>query len=398
MKYCILIMDGAAGWPLPDHGGNTCLSLARTPNLDAMARSGMVGLVRTVPPGMEPGSAVACMSVLGYDPAVYYRGRAAIEAQSMGVPVGPGEVVFRCNLVSMKDGEMASYSCGHISTEEARELITSLQERLGNDTVNFFPGVAYRHLCKIRGREDTLQAVCTPPHDIPGQPVEKFLPHGVGGELLLDIMKQSQAVLKDHPVNTARRARGDMPATTVWLFWGTGRIPKMPPFKKLRGLDASMTSGVDLLRGLAKMASMEILEIPGVSDGPDNDYSAQAQGALKALEKLDLVVIHVESPDEAGHAGSIAQKVEGIEHIDREIAGRIRDAGQDRIRVLVMPDHPTPIKVQTHVPDPVPFLLWGEGFLGTGAKRFVESDAVERHLLIDKGYTLIERLISGRQE
>ena len=361
MKYCVLIIDGAAGWALPERGGKTCLELAHIPNLDAMAQQGVVGLVRTVPPGMEPSSACACMSLLGYDPKVYYRGRSGIEAKSMGIPVADNEVVFRCNLVAVRDGKMWSYSSGHIDTDEAHALIAALNEKLGNDEIHFYPGVRYRHICKIKGHGDTLMAECTPPHDIPDKPIADFLPQGPGSDLLRDLMEKSKAVLKEHEVNLKRQARGDIPATMIWLFWGSGKIPEMPPFKQAYGLNAAMTSGVDLLRGLAKMAEMEVLDIPGVTDGPDNDYEAQARGALKALEKFDLVVIHIESPDEAAHGGSIDNKVEALQIIDKEVVGRMRSWKLDALRVLVLPDHPTPIKIQTHSEEPVPFVLWHYG-------------------------------------
>ena len=392
MKYCVLIIDGAAGWALPQRGSKTCLELAHAPNLDAMAREGVVGLVRTVPAGMEPSSACACMSVLGYDPKVYYRGRSAIEARSMGIPVADDEVVFRCNLVTVRDGKMWSYSSGHIGTDEAGELIAALNERLGSDEVHFYPGVSYRHICKIKGREDALLADCTPPHDIPGKPIAEFLPQGQGSDLLRDLMASSEAVLREQPVNIDRQARGDIPATMIWLFWGSGRIPEMPPFKQVYGLDAAMTSGVDLLRGLAQMAGMEVLDIPGVTDGLDNDCTAQAAGALEALDKHDLVVIHVEAPDEAAHAGSIDDKIEAIQRVDREVVSRICSWSSDALRVLIMPDHPTPIEIRTHSDEPVPFVLWGSGFMPNGAKRFTEEEAKNTGVFIDEGYRIMGRL------
>ncbi len=391
MKYCVVIIDGAAGWPLPGRN-QTCLELASTPNLDAMARQGTCGLVRTVPPGMEPSSACACMSVLGYDPRVYYKGRAGIEARSMGIAVGEGEVVFRCNLVAVRDGKMWSYSSGYITTEEARALIEALNKGLGSGGIRFYPGVSYRHILKLKGREETLAATCTPPHDIPDKPIAEFLPHGPGSEVLLDLMKRSEVVLRDHPVNLKGRSRGDTPATMIWLFWGSSRIPDMPSFKQVYGLSAAMTSGVDLLRGLAGMAGMEVLSIRGVTDDPDNDYAAQASGALEALRRHDLVVIHVEAADEAGHAGSVEKKVAAIETVDAEIIGRARSWQGDALRVLVMPDHPTPIKVRTHVDDQVPFLLWGPGFDFSGAARFTEAEARRTGNLVDEGYRIMERL------
>jgi len=400
MKYCVLIIDGASGLPLPERGGKTCLELAHTPHLDAMAQEGTLGLVRTVPPGMEPSSACACMSVLGYDPKLYYRGRAAIEARSMGIPIDDEEVVFRCNLVAVRDGKMWDYSSGHISTDEAQALIAALNESLGNDQVHFYPGVSYRHICKLKGREDTLLATCTPPHDIPDKPVSEFLPGGSGSDLLRDLMKRSEVVLRDHPVNIERGSRGDIPTTMIWLFWGSGKIPDMPPFKQIYGLNAALTSGVNLLQGLARMVGMDTLDIPGVTDGLDNDYAAQAAGALEALEEHDLVVIHIEAPDEAAHVGSIDDKIEAIQRIDREVLSQLRSWRPDGLRTLILPDHPTPIKIRTHTADPVPFMLWGPGVMANRAKRFTESEAKSTGFFIDEGYNIMSRLIgvySGEQ-
>ena len=396
MKYCILIMDGASGWPLSEHGGKTCLELAHSPNLDAMAQEALVGLVLTVPVGMEPSSACACMSILGYNPEVYYRGRSAIEARSMGIPIDEGEIVFRCNLVAVRDGKMLSYNAGHISTEEAKELIASLNKNLGSDRLHFYTGVNYRHILKIKGREDMLSVACTPPHDIPGKPINEFLPSGPGSDLLKDIMAGSENILENHPVNISRRDRGDVPATMIWLFWVSGKIPDIPPFREVYGLDAALTSGVDVMRGLAQMIGMEILNIRGVTDGLDNDYAAQAIGALEALEKHDLVVVHVEAPDEAGHAGSAEDKIEAIEKIDKEIVSQLRIWNKDALRVLIMPDHPTPIEIQTHVSEPVPFILWGPGFTANGAMRFTEAEAKSTGFFIDQGYNIMGMLIEAQ--
>jgi len=395
MKYCILIIDGAAGWPLPAREGKTCLELADTPNLDAMAREGLLGLLRTVPEGMEPSSGCACMSILGYDPAVYFKGRSAIEARSMGVPIDEGEVAFRCNLVSVYKGKMRSYSSGFISTEEGKTLISALQEKLGSEEIHFYPGISYRHICKIKGHEDTLQAICTPPHDIHDMNIDEFLPRGPGSDLLLDLMKRSEPVLREHPVNVDRRSRGEVPATMIWLFWSSGPAPAMPAFKQRYGLDAAMTSGVDLLKGLALMVGMDGLSIPGVTGDPRNNYRAQAEGALDALEKQDLVVIHVEAPDEASHAGLIDEKVRAIEGVDREIVSRIRSWRGDELRVLVMPDHPTPIEIQTHIADPVPFMLWGKGFAANAARRFTEAEAKKTGVFIQEGYNIMDKLTRG---
>ena len=394
MKYCVLIMDGAAGWPLPEKDNCTSLEAAKTPNLDRLAKEARVGLTRTVPPGMEPSSALACMSILGYDPAVYYKGRAGIEAVSMGVPVGPDDVVFRCNLVAVAKGKMWDYSAGHISTDIARELIAALNQELGSDEVQFYPGVSCRHICKITGHADTLQAICTPPHDISDKEIVPFLPKGKGSRFLRNLMKRSEEVLQKVPVNNRRKVTGQTPATTIWLFWGTGKLTPMPKFVTTHGVKAAMTSGVDLLRGLAQMASMDILEIPGVTDGPDNDYVGQATGAIKALQKHDLVIVHIEAADEAGHSGSISEKVEAIEKMDKEVVGRLM-AVKD-LRLLVMPDHPTPIKIKTHCDDPAPFLLWGNGFAANGARRFTEAEAKKTGLFVEAGYTIMGKLIGEK--
>jgi 2,3-bisphosphoglycerate-independent phosphoglycerate mutase len=335
------------------------------------------------------------MSVLGYDPKVYYRGRSAIEARSLDIPIGEGEVVFRCNLVAVRDGKMWSYSAGYISTEEAEKLVTALNENLSDDSVRFYPGVSYRHILKLKGREDTLSATCTPPHDIPDKPIDEFMPRGKGSKFLRELMKRSEAVLKDHPINVKRVSRGDIPATMIWLFWGSGQVPDMPQFRQVYGLGAALTSGVDLLRGLAKMVGMEALNIPGVTDGLDNDYAAQGAGAVKALEEHDLVVIHIEAPDEAAHAGSIENKIEAIQKVDREVISQFRSWRGDDLRLLIMPDHPTPIKTRTHSPKPVPFLLWGVGFSSNGAKRFTEMEAKNTGLFIADGYKIMGKLIGG---
>ncbi len=393
MKYCVLIIDGAAGLPLKERDGQTCLELACTPYLDTLASEGYCGLVRTVPRGMEPSSACACMSVMGYDPAVYYKGRASIEARSLGIDIGEGDVVFRCNLVNVSDGRMQDYSAGHIGSDEAKAIINILNEKLGSNEVEFYPGISYRHILKIKGREETLKAVCTPPHDIPGKPVKEYLPKGLGSGYLRDLMARSESVLKDHPVNIERKKRGQLPATGIWLFWGSGQVPDMPAFKNVYGLAAAMTSGVDLLRGLARMVGMDILNIKGVTDGPDNDNTAQVAGALDSLRERDLVVVHIEAPDEAGHEGDITGKIEAIQKIDKDVVSRLRSWNKEHLRVLIMPDHPTPIKVRTHTADPVPFLIWGKGVKTNGAKRFTEAEAKKTGLFIEEGYKIMGKLV-----
>ena len=388
-------MDGSAGEPIAERGGKTSLELAYTPNLNAMASSGLVGLAHNVPPGLDPDSAVACMSIFGYDPKVYYTGRSPIEAKSLGIDFGPGDVLFRCNPVTIQNGIVVSSSAGSISTEEGHQLMASLNEKLGTDKIHFFPGVSYRNILKLKEAEDTALAFCTPPHDIPGKPIAGFLPSGKGSDLLLELMKRSEAVFQDHPVNKKRIARGQLPATGIWLFWGSGRMPVLPPFNELYGLRAAVTTGVDLLRGLGQIANMSILQIPGVTDGPDNNYAAQAVGGLEALKDYDIVIIHIEAPDEAGHAGLVEEKIKAIEKIDSEVVSRIRSWRQDKLRVLAMSDHPTPVKKRTHTSDPVPLLLWGDGFKTNGAKRFTEAEAKTTGLTVDQGYKIMNTLIRG---
>lgn len=393
MKYCVLIMDGSAGLPVPERDDKTSLELAHTPNLDELAASGLIGLTQNVPKGMEPDSAVACMSIFGYDPQEYYTGRAPIEAVSLGIDFAPGEILFRCNPVTIQNGKMISHSAGSISTEEDRQLIASLNKKLGNDRVHFYPGVGYRNILKLRGAEDTALAVCTPPHDIPGRPIADFVPRGKGSSLLRELMEKSEAVFREHPVNKQRIADGKLPATGIWLFWGSGKMPLLPAFNNFYGLRAAVTTGVDLLRGLGKLAGMTILDIDGVTDGLDNDYAAQAQGALVSLTDCDIVIVHIEAPDEAGHAGLLEKKIEAIEKIDKEVVSRMRDWHQDKLRMLIMSDHPTPVKVRTHTGDPVPFLFWGPGFKHNGGKRFTEIEAKNSKLVVGQGSRIMGKLI-----
>ncbi len=389
-------MDGASGWPLPDHGNKTCLELAEIPNINGMAREGVVGMARMVPQGMEPSSACACMSVLGYDPVIYYRGRSGIEAKSMGIPISQEDVVFRCNLVALRHDTMWSYNAGAISNEEARQLIDALNEKLATDQIRFFQGVGFRSILRVTGRPDLLLAKCTPAHDLADKDVSEFLPGGPGSELLNELMEKSKEIFARHPVNLRRKVTGGIPASQIWLFWGTGQIPEMPPFKRVYNLSAAMTSGVDLLKGLAMMMDMEILEIPGVTDGLDNNYAAQAEGALKALETRDLVVIHVEAPDDAGHDGSVEKKIEAIEKIDKEIIGRARAWKKGPLNIMVVPDHPTPVTLRTHCGDPVPFVLWGKEFKSSGAAAYSEIEAQKTGIHIENGYRLLDRFIAGR--
>ena len=286
----------------------------------------------------------------------------------------------------------------HISTDEAKEIIRSLNEELGSSHVKFYPGIGYRHILKLKGYRETLEAACTPPHDIPGKPVADYLPQGTGSRPLIDITKRSEDLLRSHRINEVRRSRSDVPVSMVWLFWGSGRAHEMPGFRETYGIGAAMTSGVDLLRGMALMVGMKVLNIKGVTDGLDNDYNAQAAGALEALEKYNMVVIHIEAPDDAGHDGLIDEKVRAIENIDGKVVSQLLSYRGQELRVLIMPDHPTPITLRTHSADPVPFLLWGDGIVSNGGGRFTEPEAAKTGLFIEKGYKIMGELIGEAEK
>ena len=392
VKHVVLILDGAAGWPLDELGSRTTLQAARTPNLDALAASGIVGLAQTVPPGTEPSSSAACTSILGYDPVADYVGRGAIEAASLGISLAPDEVALRMNLVHVADGVMASYSCGHITTAESHAIVAELSDALSDDTFTLYPGVAYRHILVVKGHPELLDLAYTPPHDISDRPIEGRLPAGEGAGLLLGLMERARPVLVGSVANAARRAAGGLPATDIWPFWPGSAPSGLVPFAERRGVPAALTSGVDLLNGLAVLFGIERLAIAGVSDGPDNDYRGQIQGALAALETADVVIVHVESPDEEGHAGDVAGKIAAIEAIDREMASVLRQH-LGEVRVLAMPDHPTPIELKTHVGEPVPFLLAGPGITADEAMTFDEVAAAATGRVVDPGRGVMDLLL-----
>lgn len=393
MKYCVVILDGAAGWSLPELGGRTCLDAAATPNLDELARTGRSGLAQTVPENMEPSSAAACMSILGYDPVVDYVGRGAIEAASMGISLASDEVALRLNLVTLEDGRMLSYAGGHVSTEESRAIVQDLAEALDDDVFRVHSGVAYRHILVVKGHLELMTAEYTPPHDISDHEVADRLPRGAGAPLLLDYMRRARPILENSGINRCRIDNGDLPITDVWPFWPGVAPAGMTDFYVGRGMRAAMTSGVDLLNGLAVLAGIDRLSVEGVSDGPDNDYAGQALGAIDALKDHDVVIVHVEAPDEAGHAGDIDAKLAAIEAIDREVVARLRESGIE-MRMLAMPDHPTPIALKTHVGEAVPFVLWGPGIPSNGAHAYSEPAATGTGLFVDPGRGVMDLLLA----
>lgn len=352
MKYLVILGDGMADEPLEELGGKTPLEYARTPSMDRIAREGSMGMVQTIPDGFEAGSDIANLSVLGYDPGRYYTGRGPLEAVSMGISLGENDIAYRCNLVCIRDGIMEDFSAGHISSGEGASLLASLQGKVKG--AEFHPGISYRNLLVV---SEGKGSVTVPPHDIVGQPVRPYLPQGGDAPLLLSCMEQSRIEFPDHPVNRERSAAGKVPATEVWP-WSGGKKPALPDFSKKYGRSGGMISAVDLLNGIARCAGMEVIRVPGATGYLDTDYQAKARYALLALEHLDFVYVHVEAPDEAGHLGSVTEKVRAIEKVD-EMIGTIMKEFTGTIAVL--PDHPTPIRLKTHTRDPVPFAVLGKG-------------------------------------
>lgn len=352
MKYLVILGDGMADEPLDELGGKTPLEYAHTPSMDRIATEGSMGMVQTIPDGFEAGSDIANLSVLGYDPRLFYTGRGPLEAMSMGIALGENDIAYRCNLVSIWDGIMEDFSAGHISSGEGAKLLESLQGKVKG--AEFHPGISYRNLLVV---SDGKGSVTVPPHDIVGQPVLPSLPQGGDAPLLLSCMEQSRIEFRDHPVNRERSAAGKVPATQVWP-WSGGKKPALPEFLKKYGRSGGMISAVDLLNGIARCAGMEIIRVPGATGYLDTDYQAKARYALRALEHLDFVYVHVEAPDEAGHLGSVTEKVRAIERVD-EMIGTIMKEFTGTIAVL--PDHPTPIRLKTHTREPVPFAVLGKG-------------------------------------
>ena len=389
MKYLILLGDGMADVPLPELGGKTPLEHANTPNMDYIAKHGRCGLARTVPDGMPAGSEIANMSILGYAPEIYYTGRGPLEAASMGVTLAEGEIAFRCNLITVTDGAISDYSAGHITSEEASVLIASVNETLSSDRIRFHAGISYRHLMVTGGIG--ASAVCTPPHDVLGEPMESQMPEGEDCELLSDLIRRSAAVLEGHRVNEERIRAGKNPATHIWL-WGQGRAPSFPSFKDTFGITGSMISAVDLLKGLAIYAGMDVIEVPGATGYLDTDYAGKADYAVKALEDHDFVYVHVEAPDEAGHAGDLDAKVAAIESFDEKVVGRVLDRCSDYV-IMVLPDHPTPIPLRTHTADPVPFAIYGHG--ADDVMCFDERSAAEGSYGVRIGSDLVRMMIGG---
>jgi 2,3-bisphosphoglycerate-independent phosphoglycerate mutase len=416
IKYVIIVGDGMADYPVEALEGKTPLMVAKTPHMDWLAKHGTTGLVKTVPEGFTPGSEVANLSIFGYDPVRYYTGRGPLEAASLKIGLEPEDLAFRCNLVTVrKDGQrtvMEDFSAGHITSEEAEEMIHDLNGAMGSPDLCFYAGVSYRHLmvwkrgiASFPGLEGLALA---PPHDIVGREVAPFLfpEKGAspgtsgkdGGDRIHDLTLHSQALLSDHPVNRARESRGLRPANSIWL-WGQGRSPRMVTVKERFGIEGYVISAVHLLKGIGILAGLEVMEVPGATGYFDTNYEGKAAYALEGLRKKDLVYVHVEAPDEAGHMGDLRLKVESIEAFDEKVVGTLLKGIREfkRVKVMVLPDHPTPLSVRTHVGDPVPFVIYSsESSPGRDCAESFDEDSVRRSgIVVERGFELIERFITG---
>jgi 2,3-bisphosphoglycerate-independent phosphoglycerate mutase len=405
MKYVLIHGDGMADWPCEELGGKTPLEAAHKPNMDQIATRGALGLVATIPEGMPSGSDVGTMTMMGYDPRRYHTGRAPIEAASQGIELGPADVVFRMNLVSLKpapaDGRqvMNDFTAGHITSEEAAQIVTDLSRELAGDGIEFFNGVSYRHL--MVWREGRAKMNLTPPHDITGKEIDAHLPKGEGAQQLIDLMRRASVLLTDHPVNRQRGERNLPEANSVW-FWGQGTRPAVPSLKTRFGLEGSVISAVDLVNGIGRLAGLQLIKVPGARGFLDTDYAAKGRYGLESLRTRDFLLLHIEAPDEAGHMGRADLKTEAIERIDELIVGPMIEglASLGDFAILLMPDHATPSKLKTHSPEPVPFALMTAADLARSdrpQRRYTEAEGARTGLRVDDGCTLIGALF-GRDQ
>lgn len=402
MKYVVVLYDGMADYPVPALGGKTPMMVADKPNFDRMAKHGTVGLVRTVAPGLTPGSDVANLSVMGYDPCLYYTGRSPLEAVSMGIDLSDTDVALRCNLVTLSDEEdysektMVDYCAGDISSEEAAEIIKTVEEKLGNDIFAFYSGVSYRHCLVWHGGKTEIGKL-TPPHDISGRKIGGYLNKNPDAAGLLELMEKSCEILKDHPVNLKRISEGKRPANAIWL-WGQGSRPSLPSFEKLYGVKGSVISAVDLLKGIGICAGMNTPDVEGATGYIDTNFEGKAQKAVEELENgSDFVYIHIEAPDECGHRNEPENKVKAIELIDSRVLPIVLEALEkyDDYKVMILPDHPTPIVTGTHASDPVPFMIYHKkDEKDSGVDSINEETASKTGLFIEEGPSLMGRFLS----
>ena len=389
-----------ADYPLEVLGGKTPLEAANTPNMDWLAARGVFGMAHVIPKGFPPGSDVGNMSIMGYDPAVYHTGRSPLEAASMGVALGPKDIAFRCNLVTLggsgSETFMEDFTSGHISTEEAAAIIRDISRELARDGIEFFPGVSYRHLMVWRAGKEKMDT--TPPHDITDQKVASYMPRGDGAGVLLELMEASKPLLAKHPINRKRAAEGKRQASSIWL-WGQGRAPALPPLTERFGIRGGVISAVDIIHGLGVYAGLERIFVPGITGFFDTNYRGKGEYGVNSLEKNDLVFIHVEATDEAGHMGDVEKKIQAIEDFDEKVVGTVlqRMAHRKDWRVLLMPDHPTSIALKTHVAEPVPFVLYSaEAPRNNGNVGYNEKDAAKTGIVAEQAFKLMESLIEGR--
>jgi len=396
MKYAIIIPDGAADHPIELLEDRTILQAADIPQIRGLARAGRIGLVQTVPQGFTPGSDVAILSLLGYSPKKYYTGRAPLEAAAMDLKTTAEQMIFRCNLVTIIDGVMEDFSAGHISTKEAATLIEYVNDQLGNETTRFYAGISYRHLMVTSPADQFKKLTTTAPHDIMGEPIKNHLPTGGGKQFLRDLMQRSQQLLAEHDVNRVRTDLGENPANSIWL-WGQGQQPIMPRFVDRYGVRGAVITAVDLVRGICKLLGWRIIDVPGATGYIDTNYAGKGQAACEALDELDLVCVHVEAPDEAGHNADHQAKLQAVEQIDQHIVGPVAEKLRtfDQWRILIIPDHPTPVDVRTHTDEPVPFLIAGSGIAAGEVDRFDEDQARQSDLKIDHGWELMEYFLKS---
>ncbi len=402
MKYVVIIGDGMADRPIKELEGKTPLQKAFTPNMDRLVQEGIVGKVRTIPQGFYPGSDVANLSILGYNPLEFYTGRAPLEAASIGIKLKEDDVPFRCNLVTLKYDKykkkaiMEDYSSGHITTGEARELIYEINNKLGTKDIRFYPGVSYRHLMVWAGGSVNIE--CIPPHDIIGKDIADYLPVGGGEDVIRKIMFKSTDVLERHPINRERLRKGEKPANSIWL-WGQGKKPSFPTFRQKYSIDGALVSAVDLTRGIGIYAGFEILDVPGITGYLDTNYLGKAEESLKALKRVDLSYIHVEAPDEAGHSGNYRDKIKAIEDFDALVVGTVI-RGLEKFkeyRVLLMPDHATPVEIRTHTDEAVPFVIFDSRHKIRNEGATFDETLLERQDIINfgEGYKLMDYFIKG---
>ncbi len=399
MKYAIIIPDGCADEPQESLGGRTPLQAAALPNMDRIARMGVVGRSNNVPKPLTPASDVATLSLFGYDPLVVYTGRAPLETVAMGIQLGPNDWAVRCNLVCVKDGKMHDFTAGHINNSDGARLMATVQEKLGGGvpggTLEFFPGVQYRNILVYRAQGKAApfskETTAQPPHDIPEKPIADYLPQGPGSELLRNLMQRSLPLFRDHPVNKERIARGEKPATQIWL-WGQGRAPSVRPFAEVYGRRGAIVSAVDLVRGTAMLIGWERQDAPGSTGYLDTDYASKGRTGIEALKTHDLVCVHIEAPDEASHEGRADAKVKALEEIDRHIVGPMLEAlpGHGDWRILVSPDHRTLLQTRAHAYGLVPFAIAGTGIKAKGQESYDEPTAAASGLQFDPGWGLMK--------